>query len=126
MVILSYYAKLWLVVFKPVENLKSSKIVKNLQKAITFFRLDVFASQIITNLKNYCVFRILKFSVLKVPAIQIPTQNEKMKDLFSEFHQRTDLTALLLIDSGFRIKTTCSKFLNLQILRDFTYKFRTF
>jgi hypothetical protein len=38
----------------------------------------------------------LKFVVLRVPPIHIPTQNGKMKILLSESNRRTNLTALLL------------------------------
>jgi hypothetical protein len=48
--------------------------------------------------KNSEEFRIPKFLVQRVPLIQIPTQNAqngKIKILLSEFHLRTNPTALL-------------------------------
>jgi hypothetical protein len=41
---------------------------------------------------RYLSARNYKTLSLKVPPIQIPTQNEKMKILLSEFHPRTNLT----------------------------------
>jgi hypothetical protein len=46
-------------------------------------------------LKDNLVLEFTKLGVLRVPPIQISTQNEKIKILFSEFHPRTNLTALL-------------------------------
>jgi hypothetical protein len=50
---------------------------------------------VILYLKDNLVLEITKLWVLRVPPIQIPTQNGKMKMLLSEFHPRTNLTALL-------------------------------
>jgi hypothetical protein len=41
---------------------------------------------------------------------QISTKNGKMKILFSQFHQRTNLTAPLLSNLGSKNKTTNSEF----------------
>jgi hypothetical protein len=58
--------------------------------------------------------RIFKFEVLRVPPIQIPTQNGGMKVLFNKFHHRINLVALLLGNLGSRNKTTYSKFINFE------------
>jgi hypothetical protein len=42
--------------------------------------------------------RILKFLVLKVPFIQIPTQNEKIKVLLSEFHIEQILSFITFVE----------------------------
>jgi hypothetical protein len=41
--------------------------------------------------------------------IQIPTRNGEMKNLLSEFHQRTNLTALLFNNLGSRNETKYSE-----------------
>jgi hypothetical protein len=42
------------------------------------------------------VLRILKFGILRVPLIQVLTNNGEVKILFSECHRRTNLLPLLL------------------------------
>jgi hypothetical protein len=42
---------------------------------------------------------IPKLRVLRVPPIQIPTQNGEMKKLLGKFHHRTNLMALLFSNS---------------------------
>jgi hypothetical protein len=42
-------------------------------------------------LKDNYVLRILKFWALRVPPIQISTQNGEMKVLFNKFHRRTNV-----------------------------------
>jgi hypothetical protein len=45
---------------------------------------------------------MLKFWVLRVPPIQISTQNEEMKVLFNKFHRRTNVMPFLVTILGSR------------------------
>jgi hypothetical protein len=67
-------------------------------------------------------YLIYEFWVLRVPPIQIPTQNGGMKVLFNKFHRGINLVALLFSNLGSRNKTTYLKFINLKLLRAFSYK----
>jgi hypothetical protein len=55
----------------------------------------LFSNFVFNFVFNYFVLEITKLWVLRVPSIQIPTQNEKMKILFSKFYPRINLTELL-------------------------------
>jgi hypothetical protein len=48
-------------------------------------------------LKDNLVLKITKKLVLRVPPIQVPTQNGKMKIFLCEFYPRTNLTAFCLV-----------------------------
>jgi hypothetical protein len=43
----------------------------------------------------HLILKILKFKILRKPPIQVLAKNRVMKVLFSEFHRRTNLLALL-------------------------------
>jgi hypothetical protein len=63
--------------------------------------------------KDNVVLKILKFWVLRVPPVQISTQNEKMKVLCNKFQRRIYLMALLVTKLGSRYQKKYSEFWNL-------------
>jgi hypothetical protein len=64
--------------------------------------------------KDNGVLGIQKFWVLRVPPIQIPTQNGEIKALFNKFHRTINLMALLLTILGSWNKETNSKLKNIK------------
>jgi hypothetical protein len=66
----------------------------------------------------------LNFEYLRVPPIQIPTQNGGMKVLFNKFYRGINLVALLFSNLGSRNKTMYSEFMNIEFLRYLPYKFQ--
>jgi hypothetical protein len=79
---------------------------------------------VILYLKDIGVLINLKFWVLRVPPIQISSQNGKIQVLFNKFSRRINLMALLLTILGSRNKKMNSKFWNLAYLGYLPYKFR--
>jgi hypothetical protein len=67
---------------------------------------------------------ILKFDILSVPPIQIPTKKGQTWVLLRKFHRRTNLTALLVTILGSRNKNKHSKFWYLTSQRYLLYKIR--
>jgi hypothetical protein len=65
---------------------------------------------VIFYLKDNDVLKNLKFRVLRVPPIQILSQNGKIQVLFNKFHRRIKLMALLVTILGSRNKKANSKF----------------
>jgi hypothetical protein len=66
--------------------------------------------------------RNLKFWVIRVPSIIIPTQDGEMKVLFNKCDRRINLTTLLFSSLGAKNKIKCSKFKNYEILSILSYK----
>jgi hypothetical protein len=62
--------------------------------------------------KDNSFFRFPKLWVLRVPLIQIPTQNGEMKNLLSKFYHRTNLMAFWFSNLGSRNKTKYSELWN--------------
>jgi hypothetical protein len=88
-----------------ITSLQSTFVQRFLEimKFTTQWPKNTFCSTIcfqILHFKENCVLRTLKFWVLRVPSIQIPTQSGEMKVLFNTFHRRTNLKALLFSNSG--------------------------
>jgi hypothetical protein len=89
--------------------------IKFSSKNFTIEQIWVQFYSAILCLKDIGVLRILKFEVLRVPSIQIPTQNgQKWKFFYNKFHRGINLVALLFSNSGSRNKITFSEFGNLK------------
>jgi hypothetical protein len=117
-----FLTKTYLLVWELVwEIWKNCYFIKFCSASVTIEQIWSHFYLTILYSKDNGILRILEFWVLRVPPIQIPTQNGEMKVLFHKFHRRINLVVLLFSNSGSRNKTTHLEFRNLKILRVFSY-----